>query len=235
MYEDSPLYGPRDHRRRSSKAIDNAYLPFIRKKKAAVVPIAEAKPGNVVEFGRYYFDADGAEMKPLQWRVLDVTKDGEMLLVTEYGIDNILYDDIDVATSWEKCSMRSWLNNEFFETAFSITEQTKITMSVCTADKNPFYKTDPGNETKDRVFCMSDDETFRYWYRRWARRCLPTPYAESKGIYTFRKHCWWWTRTPGYFAYGASVVFGVGVIHHYGYRVNNEDVCVRPAIRIKVK
>lgn len=223
-----PLY------KKGAKNIDLKYLPVIGRKKGVISPLNSAKPGDVVQYGRYPFDKTGEDVRPIEWRVLDI-RNGRLLLITEYGIDNKLYDNYDVETTWENCELRKWLNGEFLDTAFNESEKAGIPAADVTADTNPYFSTDPGNDTVDRVFLLSDREAGKYWTRRWARRCLPTEYAEAKGIYTFRKHCWWWLRTPGNFVYTAAVTFGVGIIHHFGYRVNNKDVCVRPSIWVNQK
>ena len=52
--------------------------------------------------------------EPVEWRVLD-KKDGEILLLSEYGLDILPFDDSGSGSIiWENSSIRNWLNNEFY-------------------------------------------------------------------------------------------------------------------------
>ena len=59
------------------------------------------------------------------------------------------------SVTWETCSLRKWLNDEFVNEAFSKKEQKYIPTVTVPAHKNPKYDTDPGKATKDKVFLLS--------------------------------------------------------------------------------
>ena len=72
--------------------------------------------GEHVMYGSY-------QGEPVEWRVLD-KKDGEILLLSEYGLDILPFDDSGSGSIiWENSSIRNWLNNEFYNSTFSKEEQ----------------------------------------------------------------------------------------------------------------
>lgn len=94
-------------------------------------------------------------------------------------------------TTWETCTLRQWLNNNFFNAAFSGYERAMIPTVTVSADENPEYSTDHGNATQDRVFLLSIDEANKYFGSDSERRCKPTDYAAVIGGDKSRKgNCW---------------------------------------------
>ena len=81
--------------------------------------------GSVVTFGTYPQKADGADSTPIEWLVLDVQGDRALLLSCR-GLDTKQYHTEKTGTTWESCSLRTWLNGEFLERAFSEKEQAGI-------------------------------------------------------------------------------------------------------------
>ena len=64
-----------------------------------------------------------AKFGPYEWLVLDRSEAG-MLLLTKEGIACRPYHEEFEEVTWEKCSLRSWLNGEFMEAAFSVEADT---------------------------------------------------------------------------------------------------------------
>lgn len=59
-----------------------------------------------------------------------IKKDGEILLLSEYGLDILPFDDSGSGSIiWENSSIRNWLNNEFYNSTFSKEEQENILVS----------------------------------------------------------------------------------------------------------
>lgn len=72
--------------------------------------------GNYVTFGTYPQSEEGTDATPIQWMVLD--RDGsKALLLSRYGLDAQPYNTELSEVTWETCSLRSWLNNNFRNTA----------------------------------------------------------------------------------------------------------------------
>lgn len=74
-------------------------------------------------FGVYEQDGDltnGPE--PIEWEVLGTDSNGT-LLVSRYILDCQPYNTEYVDVTWETCSLRAWLNDDFLNTAFTPFEQ----------------------------------------------------------------------------------------------------------------
>ena len=89
----------------------------------SVVSFAEEdripEAGDHVFFGHYEQDNDlnnGPE--PIEWRVLEV-KGNEMLLLSEYILDAQPFNEEKAGNLWESSSLRTWLNRDFIDNAFS--------------------------------------------------------------------------------------------------------------------
>ena len=180
--------------------------------------------GDIVKFGHYEQDnnPDNGPEK-IEWIVLDV-KNGKALLISRYVLDNRKYGNNWKYINWEESSIRNWLNNSFFQTAFSKEESTAI------------IPTDTDNDPlQDRVFILSGKEVFSFFTDREARKCLPTEYAISQGDTTQTKQRaegratthWWLRGTDGSYKGSAGFV-------EYDGRVIYDDVSraygIRPAI-----
>ena len=129
--------------------------------------------------------------------MLDV-KENESLLISRYGLDCRQDNREWVGITWEDSNLRTWLNNGFIKTAFSENEIKKIKDSELENKGQPEYKTRGGNDTRDRIFCLSIDEAKQYFNSDNDRLCLPTPYARNQGVYVNDNgYCYWWLRSPG--------------------------------------
>lgn len=196
--------------------------------------------GNVL-FGSYPQTAEG-ERRPIEWLVLKREKD-RALLISRYALDAKPYNSTLTATTWAECSLRSWLigrkKEDFPQIAFTEEERERILPTSVSADKNPLYRTKPGNPTTDKVFLLSIPEANLLFSSDKARRCAPTDYAKKQGAYTYNKckaegkpACWWWLRTPGDNSRSASGVLDNGCVDEIGNNVYDDDVGVRPALWI---
>ena len=85
--------------------------------------------GSIVLFGRYEQDGNlenGTE--PIEWIVLG-SDDNGMLLLSRYVLDCVPYKNDDERISWDKCNLRNWMNNDFYNIAFADSEKKAITLS----------------------------------------------------------------------------------------------------------
>ncbi|MBQ4528172.1 MAG: hypothetical protein II998_08880 [Clostridia bacterium] len=197
--------------------------------------------GDYITFGKYEQDNifdNGKEN--LEWKIVDI-KDGKALLVSKYGLECKPYNNKRSIVTWESCSLRQWLNNEFFINAFNGSEQAMIlTTNVVNAD-NASLGTEGGNDTLDKVFLLSSGEVEKYFGSESDRLCMPTSYASNTGVYANGDGiCWWWLRSTGGTHYHAVGVDIGGVIYSYGYEVYDAGrdahsyLAVRPAVWIKI-
>lgn len=194
-------------------------------------------------FGRYPQTSEGTDETPIEWRVL--ARNGEkVLLISRYALDSKPYNKDDVGVTWETCTLRPWLNNEFLNKAFTTVEQVAIeTMTVDNSQLqgNPNWSTSGGNNTLDKVFLLSYQEASKYFADDEARKCAPTDYAIKNNAYTSsnyevdgRSTCWWWLRSPGSSASRAAYVGTVGGLGGDNY-VSHDDNAVRPALWVNLE
>ena len=228
LFSKYPKYKDSDSKISESKTL---YLKSLMK---------ESKVGDIIIFGVYEQDNDASNGKEeIEWRVL--AKEGnKILIISKYALDCKEYNTEYTDVTWETCMLRKWLNDTFINTAFSNEKQKLIPSETITADTNPSYSTNPGNDTKDKVFLLSITETEKYFSSDDDRMCVPTAYAIEQGAYTSSSYtkdgkatCLWWMRSPGYNNDAAARVDEDGVIGDYGYLVGNSVVCVRPAMWIE--
>ena len=210
-------------------ALYKAYKPA--KLKAANV-------GDTVYFGSYEQDYDTKNGKEdIAWLMLAKEKKG-ILVISKYGLDAASFHNRQESVTWDNCALRKWLNSTFIETAFTPAEQKQLVPTIVLAQKNPKYETDPGKDTKDRVFLLSIDEAKRYFKTGAQRKCTPTYYAYKRGVAITNENntslCWWWLRSPGGEDDYAAFVNLQGAIHDYGSSVYNyKTSAVRPAMWIE--
>ena len=192
--------------------------------------ISDIKVGSFITYGRYFQDSDNAK-SPIEWLVLDV-KGNEALLISRYGLDCIQYHNSCADITWENCNLRKWLNNDFIKSAFSEEEAKRIKVSELKNEDNLEYRTRGGNNTKDRIFCLSFDEAKQYFSSDKDRQCQPTAYAIKHGAYVDNDCCYWCLRSPGYYQNYAAQVYTDGARYLGGYYVSGNDIAVRPTLRI---
>ncbi len=189
------------------------------------------KVGEYVKFGSYP-QKNGSTKKPIEWLVVEVNGD-ESVLVSRYGLDCKQYHRGGDIT-WEDCDLRKWLNNDFLKAAFSEEEQQRIKLSDVVNDDNPINSTRGGNNTWDRIFCLSLAEAERYFKYDSERRCQPTAHACNLGAWVDGSYgcCYWWLRSPGDTENSASYVYADGALRPDGKYGSNECGTVRPALRL---
>ena len=201
--------------------------------KHEIKELKEASVGDYVLFGNYEQDNDLANGKePIEWLVLDV-QGNRVLLLSGYALDCQPYNTVFENVTWETCSLRTWLNNDFLNDAFSSENQIAILTTTIDNKSNQHlsvWSTYGGNFTKDMIFLLSDSETREYLPANKEKRCQLTEYAIKQGAAHTNESAWWWLRSPGGNNSSASYVKGE-TIYKYGRDVNGSDA-VRPALWI---
>ena len=202
--------------------------------------IKNAKVGDIVYFGTYEQDNDTSNGKEnIEWLVL-AKKDNKILVISDKALDCQPYNTSDDYVTWEKCTLREWLNNDFINAAFSDDEKAMIPTVTVSADSNLKYNTNPGNTTKDKVFLLSIVEAEKYFTSDEARMCIPTEYVISNvstsDEYTKdgKATCWWRLRSPGALQYYAAEVDFDGDVDEFGIDVDYDIGGVRPALWISI-
>lgn len=163
----------------------------------------EQGEGYLVRHEQGYF-----QYEPIKWRVLSINEDGtDAFLMADEALDVAqFYNENDVEITWEKSDIRSWLNQDFMQTAFTEEEQSAVkTTDVTTAD-NPWSNEPGGNDTEDKIYLPSIEEMRNPDYgfssdaeEENTRKFRVTDYAEKGGTpyepYAGFMPCW--LRSPG--------------------------------------
>lgn len=130
--------------------------------------------GEIITFGSYEQDnnlENGAEQ--IEWIVLD-EKENQRLLISKNCLDVHIFSSQYYENLWETSDLREWLNETFYQKAFSDEEQERI---VTTQVKNPQRYRNGEYLTEDKVFVLSTAEAEIYFADDKARQAQPTAYA----------------------------------------------------------
>jgi len=201
--------------------------------------------GDIIPFGGY------------DWRVLDI-RDGAALLITEDITGQRAYHSIETPVTWEKCDLRRYLNNEFYD-SFSQADKERI---ITVTNKNPdnqWYGTAGGNDTQDKIFLLSLEESDKYFgdsgdylnKRRKSpknnkrRKFIPningdwlSNVHDGERMSDFEGYdSWWWLRSPGGKDSEAACVSFLcyGGIFVVGVSVTGNLGGVRPALWVRLE
>lgn len=185
------------------------------------------KLGNTVSFGFY-------NNEKIEWKVLSVSED-KALLITKEAIDCKRYNEKGEDVTWEVCTLRKWLNNEFISQTFDEDEKEKILTTKVEPHKNPGYDTKQGNATQDKAFLLSIQEAKQYFKNDDERCCKPSNTARSKRVYLGDNgNCWWWLRSAGNIQSRAAIVRSNGSVGEIGCDVYSGSGGVCPALWINL-
>ena len=189
--------------------------------------------GTIMMFGSYHHQS-GRKKEPIEWLVLAIEV-GRALLISKYVLDCKKYNEKKENVTWETCTLRKWLNEEFLNTAFSQFEQAKIQSTRIDNPNNTRYGTKGGNATTDKIFVLSIDEAEKHFSSKAARECNPTKYAKHNGASVDSGNCNWFLRSSGNDSNFAAYVLSLGIVNVYGLGVDSTDVGIRPALWIKIQ
>ncbi len=209
-----------------NKTSQNQQLPVTNPSTGEIL-----KVGDILTFGSYEQDNDpnnGAE--PVEWQVLSV-ENGRALVISRYALDAKPYNDTYINVTWRSSTLRKWLNTEFYNSAFSAEEKSRIPEMKIDNPNSRIAHTWGGPSTKDRIFLLSFDEAAGYFADDEAQRCEATAYAKANGAYVAENgSSWWWLRSPGSSNHAAAVVLYIGYATGVGHVVTAPTDTVRPAL-----
>lgn len=106
---------------------------------------------------------DKDEKTPIQWRVLSVDNDEVLLLADKCLEYQQFHNGTEESVTWENCSLRKWLNDEFYNNAFSADEKNAIVQKTLSNDIDSRYVVEC-NDTQDNVALLSWDEASKKDY-----------------------------------------------------------------------
>ena len=189
-----------------------------------------------------------------EWRILDL-QDNRVLIITEYIIEQRSYHDFYKEITWADCSLRKYLNAEFYN-KFNDYEKSRICEVTNKNTDNQWYGTKGGEDTKDKIFLLSMEEIVckyfgdssdklynpgknqRYWFER---KDINNPNRTAYLNDNKEQIWWWWTRTPGRVGIKAVYIHGDGNIGIQGNNILKGNVAdgkctggVRPVLWLKI-
>ena len=173
-----------------------------------------AKLKNLKEGDKLFFGSHNGQR--LSWKVLKI-QDHKALIITEKNVCDMHYNSVGNIT-WSECTLREWLNNDFYNGDFTQALQERILPSKLNNDNNPKYETPGGVDTTDKVFLLSINE---------ANTLFANDQARANGCR------WWWLRSPGDVPYRAAYVGSDGEVNTGG-QIAADIGGLRPALRIEL-
>jgi hypothetical protein len=182
------------------------------------------------------------------WRVLDIKNGKALLIAQDVTHVNMPYNEEFGDVTWETCTLRKWLNVEFFY-SFTKEEQSQIAPTANINESNQWYGTDGGKITQDRIFLLSIAEVVKYFgdssdLRNERRKDIVGELGDV-GYYLYDEFnheriafyegesAWWWLRSPGDSSTFAAYVNCDGAVDMVGSYVDDDvddDGGVRPAL-----
>lgn len=187
------------------------------------------------------------KFEPIKWRVIDPDSG---LVLCESVVDSQVFDNKKhyyndgnyyqddkysmYANKYSESTLRTWLNEDFYNLAFDSNQKTKIV-------------NEEGDERQgDNVFLLSYDDVVNGAFGFSSNESKPddfrkatgTDYAKCQGTYSFKdnsgnERTYWWLLTQGYKSSEVCFVVDNGSISNTCSVYNNTGV--RPAIRLNLE
>ena len=181
---------------------------------------------KIVENVEYYF-----KVEPIKWQVLE-DKDGKAFLFSELILDVHKFDDN--SNDYSISSIRKWLNNEFYNKAFTDKEKELISMETIDIEKivkKLFGSKVISEPLSDKVFLLSKEEITNtsYGFKKNEKdfgkaKCKKvTDYAKANSAfeYNYNKNGCYWLRTS--YPSDSFYILETYYVGYLGYGVC--DVC----------
>ncbi len=199
--------------------------------------------------GRAVQNGDLIEFAGREWRVLDA-RENTVLVIAQYVTDFRAYHDVRRGITWENCSLREYLNGDFYR-SFTGEDRVRILPSVNKNADNQWYGSEGGKDTEDWIFLLSIEEAacryfgdsssvlnnpgtrrYKYWFNRGDE-------ANNKKRLT---NGMWWLRSPGRTNRHAAYIHGLspgqsdssgGCVGVNGNNITGQGG-IRPALWLKL-
>lgn len=134
------------------------------------------KAEKSITFGHYPQKAKGTDHTPIEWKIL-AREGSNALVISRYALDRQPYNKQQTRVTWEQCTLRTWLNDTFFNNAFTAKEQAAILTTLVKNDKSQCYELVKSadsklyekwqciecNHTNDKIFLLSFAEKIKYF------------------------------------------------------------------------
>lgn len=204
------------------------------------------KKGDILMLGRYPTTENG-DMEPIAWKVVLVNRENvELLAVNILDVmpqhEERRVSDKDLIIPWSRSYLREWLNESFYDTAFTEKEKPYLILRDVTTNYRantssasmgidhspdwvyiPYIDDLPYIKSKDLVAPMTS-----YAFRKWEHIVATTVdvhktdghYAEEWNAIVWvddNRNGTWWLRSPGYFKTAATYVTPEGNVWNSDY------------------
>ena len=195
----------------------------------------------------YWFEFDAIEWRVLDPnsglvmanKVLDSQPYNNLYMVkmsTSYGDESESY----YANNYERSSIRQWLNNDFYNTAFSSEERKLVHTATLDNSENHSGTSYSSGTTTDKVFLLSRKETLNDAYgfstktsEDEIRTASGTSYARCQGLGYGGNGVYWLLRTPTVDYSGRIFVIGNrGAVHPFVGVTQSTFIGIRPAMTL---
>ena len=174
--------------------------------------------------------------EPIKWRVIKC-ENGEALLLSDIVLDKQKYNKRLKKVTWEKSTLRKWLNKKFMNRAFSSSEQEAIRTTKVINEDNYYYKTDGGNDTLDKIYLLSLSETDEEKETEEAKEYgFTDSYGMTIKYSNYADLCdyqYWWLRTPGEKNISAAAVDMSGEAY-VGGGESDMELGIRPVLHLNL-
>lgn len=174
--------------------------------------------------------------EPIKWRVIKC-ENGEALLLSDIVLDKQKYNKRLKKVTWEKSTLRKWLNKKFMNRAFSSSEQEAIRTTKVINEDNYYYKTDGGNDTLDKIYLLSLSETDEAKETEEAKEYgftdsygMTIKYSNYADLDDYQ---YWWLRTPGEKNISAAAVDMSGKAYGGGGE-SDMELGIRPVLHLNL-
>ena len=139
----------------------------------------EDAKGAFIDLGHYEQDGDINNGKEeVDWIMLDINEE-RALLLSRFILDVRAYNNKNQNLSWEKSTLRKWLNKEFWEECFNQDEQNCILITEIDNSDEATNKQKKVKRTKDGVFLLSASEIQKYYPNMSDRKSKVSTYVKN--------------------------------------------------------
>ena len=208
-------------------------------------------------------------IEPIRWIILNydafVNGSSSNLEIMSYLAlaSDISFNDIDVDSDgvagtsddpnrWETSDLRLWLNDTFYNSAFTSAERDLI--AKVTVKNNITAKqtdNDSGGVTEDKIYCLSYWDLYHnnssgFFNTKGKRLCCPTDFTISNYVFVRDQIeyvtatrptggvCDFWARSAGSYPYFACYVDTLGSLLDFNNTVAVKTTGVRPVLQLAV-
>ena len=237
----------------------STYRPYYTKDTSTTSTGITYQDDNGYTYGNVYW----FKYEPLRWRILDASTG---LVMCETIIDSQPYNNYIIssgtdglgltacwgnsaltyyANNYAKSSIREWLNNDFYATAFTQTQQSDIKTTTLNNDgyytltERTGYEEFDAPSTSDKIFLLSFNEVNNrnYFSNSADLQLKGSDYAKCQGLYLpsdSNSDCSSWRlRSPSYRSDGACFIGRVGGTGNY-CNTGSTDIGIVPALTLNL-